>query len=100
MAEETDATNRTFRAEEFLPDNLRLSDPQRDLPRIAKDPLLTKRIEIAVQKIPTHHALQLGDARTPLPIAPESVHLVLTSPPYWTLKQYRSHPAQMGHIAD
>jgi len=30
----------------------------------------------------------------------ESVHLVLTSPPYWTLKEYRSSPGQMGHIED
>jgi len=30
----------------------------------------------------------------------ESVHLVVTSPPYWTLKEYRSSPSQMGHIED
>jgi len=29
----------------------------------------------------------------------ESVHLVLTSPPYWTLKEYRDSPSQLGHIA-
>ena len=31
-------------------------------------------------------------------LAPESVHLVLTSPPYWTLKEYRAGEGQMGHI--
>jgi DNA modification methylase len=29
----------------------------------------------------------------------ESIHLVLTSPPYWTLKEYRDYPGQLGHIA-
>ena len=29
-----------------------------------------------------------------------SVHLVVTSPPYWTLKKYNDHPGQLGHIAD
>jgi DNA modification methylase len=33
-------------------------------------------------------------------LAPESVHLVLTSPPYWTLKEYRKSPGQLGHVAD
>ncbi|HLH09579.1 MAG TPA: site-specific DNA-methyltransferase [Terriglobales bacterium] len=26
------------------------------------------------------------------------VHLVLTSPPYWTLKEYRDSPGQLGHV--
>lgn len=29
-----------------------------------------------------------------------SVHLVVTSPPYWTLKDYNDHPAQLGHVED
>jgi len=33
-------------------------------------------------------------------LAPESVHLVLTSPPYWTLKEYRDTEGQLGHVAD
>jgi DNA modification methylase len=33
-------------------------------------------------------------------LAPESVHLVVTSPPYWTLKEYRDSKGQMGHIED
>jgi DNA modification methylase len=31
-------------------------------------------------------------------LGPESVDLVLTSPPYWTLKDYRESDAQLGHI--
>ncbi|MBN1574112.1 MAG: site-specific DNA-methyltransferase [Deltaproteobacteria bacterium] len=30
----------------------------------------------------------------------ESVHLVVTSPPYWTLKRYNENPDQMGHIEE
>ena len=85
---------------EFLPKKLRnLTNPQTDLPRIAKDCALTELIETAVQEIPTHHQLRLGDARS-VKLAPNSVHLVVTSPPYWTLKQYRESDGQLGHWAD
>lgn len=30
----------------------------------------------------------------------QSVHLVVTSPPYWKLKRYNEHESQLGHIAD
>jgi site-specific DNA-methyltransferase (adenine-specific) len=46
----------------------------------------------------TEHRLICGDARDLSYIADSSVHLVITSPPYWTLKQYQPHPDQMGHI--
>jgi modification methylase len=82
----------------FLPDELRtLSDPQTDLPRIAKDRRLTALIESAVREIPTDHDLRLGDARS-FEVPPESVQLVLTSPPYWTLKEYRDSDGQLGHV--
>jgi len=77
-----------------------LDDPQLDLPRIAKDPKLTNQIELAVQRIPTHHRLYQQDARSIGFLKPKSVHLVLTSPPYWTLKEYRDSEGQMGHIKD
>jgi site-specific DNA-methyltransferase (adenine-specific) len=44
--------------------------------------------------------LRLGDARDLGWIAGESVHLVVTSPPYWTLKKYNDHPDQLGDVAD
>ena len=31
-------------------------------------------------------------------LPPNSLHPVLTSPPYWTLKEYRASDGQMGHI--
>jgi len=48
----------------------------------------------------TRHVLHLGDARELDWVADASVHLVVTSPPYWTLKQYNECPGQLGSIAD
>jgi hypothetical protein len=85
--------------EAFLPPELaRLEDPQTDIPRIAKDAKLLRAIDEAVQRIPSHHELKLGDARSMASLPPNSLHLVLTSPPYWTLKEYRVSDGQMGHI--
>ena len=38
--------------------------------------------------MPTHHKIVIGDSRRMMEIADESVHLVITSPPYWQLKDY------------
>ena len=57
------------------------------------------RIESALRQVPTRHEVVHGDSRS-VQLAPESVHLVLTSPPYWTLKEYRRHDGQLGWVAD
>jgi DNA modification methylase len=49
---------------------------------------------------PTTHRLINGDARDLSFLSDESVHLVLTSPPYWNLKRYNEDPNQLGHIND
>ena len=41
-----------------------------------------------------------GDARDLSFLDDESVHLVVTSPPYWNLKRYKENPDQLGHIDD
>ena len=48
----------------------------------------------------TTHRLILGDARNFSYIRDESIHLVLTSPPYWKLKKYNPNDRQLGHIND
>ena len=78
----------------------KLDNPQTDIPRIAKDAKLTFAIEAAVRGIPTRHALYLHDARDLSPVESESVHLVVTSPPYWTLKEYRRSEGQLGYVED
>ena len=77
-----------------------LKDPQTDIPRIAKDSHLLREIETAVQQLPTTHRLCLGDARKLSYVEDESIHLIVTSPPYWTLKEYRHHNAQLGDVED
>lgn len=87
--------------DEYLPAELRhLEHPQTDIPRIAKDLRAIQTIAESVQRIPTSHSLRLGDARLMIGLVPESVHLVVTSPPYWTLKEYRDSAGQLGHIED
>lgn len=87
--------------EQYLPAGLpSLANPQTALPLIAKEPQLTQRIEEAVRQIPTSHTLILRDSREAWEVEPESTHLVLTSPPYWTLKEYRDSPGQLGHVED
>jgi len=41
-----------------------------------------------------------GDARDLSFLPDESIHLVITSPPYWNLKRYNENPDQIGHIED
>jgi site-specific DNA-methyltransferase (adenine-specific) len=48
----------------------------------------------------TSHRLVRGDARNLSFLEDKQVHLVVTSPPYWTLKRYQEHPDQLGHIED
>jgi DNA modification methylase len=76
------------------------ADEQRAMPSIAKNRRLTAEIEFAVRQIPTHHQLILADSRQMDNVPDESIHLVVTSPPYWTLKDYPADPAQLGLVED
>lgn len=76
------------------------SNPQTAIPAIARDARLMSAIDDVVRSIPTQHHLLRRDARSLSDLAPDSVHLVLTSPPYWTLKEYRYSEGQLGQIAD
>lgn len=85
----------------FVPREIEsLGRAQTTIPKIAKNPALLAAIEAAVHRIPTSHPIHFGDARRMHFLLPNSVHLVLTSPPYWTLKRYRESAGQMGHIAE
>jgi DNA modification methylase len=74
--------------------NIQDAQPEIDLPAPAGSR------PVSTEGIPTAHRLVLGDSRSLSPLANESVHLVVTSPPYWTLKEYNQHPQQLGHIED
>jgi DNA modification methylase len=89
--------------EEMVPANVLMAardDIQRAIPALAKDAAATEAIERAVKRVPTQHRLILGDSRNMSDIDDESIHLVVTSPPYWTLKDYPCRDGQMGRIDD
>lgn len=75
------------------------AEPQRAFPAIAKDPEAAAVITRAVQSLPSAHVIHLGDSRR-FELDPDSVELVVTSPPYWTLKEYNDQPGQLGQVAD
>ena len=77
-----------------------MEDEQSLIPRIAKDTKLMREIEASLSSIPTQHSLWHADARGMDFLADNSVHLVVTSPPYWTLKEYNRSAGQMGFIED
>jgi site-specific DNA-methyltransferase (adenine-specific) len=57
--------------------------------------------DIEFDSLPTQHSLVLGDARDLSFIPNDSVHLVVTSPPYFNLKQYQpGNPDQLGDFQD
>ncbi len=86
---------------EFAPALLmEIEGTQSDIPRLAKDPVAIGDIEAALPALPTRHTMHLGDARELGFIPDQSIHLVLTSPPYWTLKQYNQSNAQLGSVGD
>ena len=87
---------------DYVPETLRnegLQD-QTAIPRIAKSRKSIKKIEAVLPTLPTTHDLWHADARTFDFVPDQSVHLVLTSPPYWTLKEYNRSDGQMGFIED
>ncbi len=70
------------------------------IPRLAKTPGAAAALAAAVSRLDSTHRLGVGDARDLHGVTDGSVHLVLTSPPYWTLKRYRPREGQLGHVAD
>ncbi len=48
----------------------------------------------------TVHKLYRADARNMQFLEDESVHLVVTSPPYWNLKKYNDREGQLGNVED
>jgi len=48
----------------------------------------------------TTHQLIHGDARYLPSLKDNSIHLVITSPPYWNLKRYNDNADQLGHIEE
>jgi DNA modification methylase len=84
----------SFLSEPQLLDSLE----QTEIPRLARNPEAMQLLEQVLLRIPTSHFLVHGDAREMQSLAPDSAHLILTSPPYWTLKKYDDTDGQLGHV--
>jgi modification methylase len=74
--------------------------PETKLPSQAMPSIMTPMHSVSGTHISTKTTIHQGDARELDWIPDASVHLVVTSPPYWTLKRYRENDRQMGHIVD
>lgn len=86
-----------------LPERLRrLDDPKRDLPKLARDELATAWVAQAVETLPTEHEIHRADATHTgwWREAVGQVDLVVTSPPYWSLKAYPTREGQLGWTED
>lgn len=87
--------------DDFLPEwTHTLGDLQTAIPELARDAKRLAELDCVLGEIPTRHRSVRGDSRDLTGIEANSVHLVLTSPPYWTLKEYRDSEGQMGHLDD
>lgn len=80
--------------------NLARQNDQTAIPSIAKSRGLCAEVEWAARRVPTTHTLIQGDSRDLASIESGSVHLVVTSPPYWTLKTYPANESQLGAVCD
>ena len=69
------------------------------LPGMARDSAESARVAAAVHDVATDHRMLRGDARDLSALADGTIHLVVTSPPYWTLKKYNHGADQLGAIA-
>ena len=58
------------------------------------------RAKVRTTFSPTTQTIHCGDARALDWIDDESVHAVITSPPYWTLKEYPEGKNQLGLVED
>jgi DNA modification methylase len=70
------------------------------IPKLVKDPIALREIYRRVGEVPTTHTLVNGDARDLHWIKNSSIHLVVTSPPYWTLKEYDQREGQLGCVTE
>lgn len=79
-------------------DLLSIEKSQKSIPRLAKNKELVNKIESILPNLPSKHEFYCFDATNLDFLKPKSVHLVLTSPPYWTLKKYNEHDRQLGAV--
>ena len=72
----------------------------REIPSMARDEAATRDLFEKQALLPTSHKLVGADSRHMAEVEDNSVHLVVTSPPYWVLKKYEPVNGQLGIIRD
>jgi len=91
---------------EYVPESCRdlldkgANDLRSDLPALARDKERMGEVEQAVKSLPSHHDLYQRDARDLSMIDDESVNLVVTSPPYFNLKDYENGTGGDDQLGD
>jgi DNA modification methylase len=70
------------------------------IPMLAKNETELSKIRDEILNLSTTQTIHVSDSRDLSMIQDDSVHLVVTSPPYWNLKKYNDHDNQLGHIND
>ena len=70
------------------------------IPMLAKNETELSKIRDEILNLSTTQTIHISDSRDLSMIQDDSVHLVVTSPPYWNLKKYNDHDNQLGHIDD
>jgi len=73
---------------------------KREIPSMARDEAVTRDLFDRQALIPTWHKLYNGDSRKMSQVKDDSVELIVTSPPYWSLKKYLDTDGQLGAIQD
>ena len=85
----------------FAPEDLKkIENKQTSIPKLAKNIILLNKIESILPSLPTYHSFYLADSTDMKFLKKDSVHLVVTSPPYWNLKKYNEQERQLGSISD
>lgn len=91
--------------QEYVPDSCRDlleqsgTELRSTIPELARDQARMGKVEQAVKSLPSHHELHQADSRELDMIDDESVHLAVTSPPYFNLKDYgKASDGQLGEV--
>ena len=82
-----------------VPDHLGITNKGGREPSVERKFQLARELA-ALSPFETEHTFVRGDARAMTRVADDSVHLIVTSPPYFDLVEYREHRSQLGHIHD
>ncbi|PSP67406.1 methyltransferase [Halobacteriales archaeon QH_6_68_27] len=91
---------------EYVPESCRdllgkeANELRSNIPALARDKERMGEVEQAVKSLPSHHELYQGDARDLSMLDEESLELVVTSPPYFNLKDYENGMGGEDQLGD